>query len=732
MGATARKSQAPAVSDIPLQRSGMAQIVDANRLAPSGAKRVALVGATEAAHAHAAVLKALKDVRLEGIIDPDLERAMSFAARHGDIAAAVSLRDMLAAQPLDAVHILAPADGRSDIVQEALSLGLSVLAESPLAWDVASAEALVRAAAGSTAGALAVNHHFLFHPAFTQLANAVARRELGPLLSLSATIALPAQATARRQSPDPADLLLAEAVHPLSQILSLTGPVVRGKVLAAAREGVSADMPLIIALTGDVCDAQLHLRFGATYPVWQLTAFCTDGVLKADMLRNRFVRETRSKNSGTLDNFLEARRLGHQLLGEARRELLAHGRALVGLRKDAVRKSLGDAIAAFYRHDLPQVSLPKGAAQIVRLCEDIAAEVLPARPVRSHVAAATSFRADAVVLGGTGFLGRHIVQAFAQRGLKVAVLSRSLTRAPVEPEEDDQVRYFQCNIFDGGELARLADGAAVLINAAAPGAASGRAVCERRSQAMIANLIAACRQGGIKRLVHLSSLEALYTGDRGDVITGRASPDPYDWQRDGQARAKGQEEIALLTAYEEGLLPVSILRPGIVVGEGGTPYPHAVGQFVNFRHCLGWNRGSNPLPFVLAEDVAAAVAAAAERDGALGHCFNLVGDVRLSARDYVTALGDALQRPFQFHPRTPEWLYLSERLKRGLRRPENASAFCSRRELASRGMAAGFDCADAKEVLAWTPVADRETFIARGLMVHAPAVHASGAGARIS
>jgi predicted dehydrogenase/nucleoside-diphosphate-sugar epimerase len=727
-GATARKNRALAVSDLPVQRRGAEQIVDANLLAPSGAKRVALIGVTGAAQAHAAILKALKDVRLEGIIDPDLERARSFAARQGSITAAASLRDMLAAQPLDAVHILATVEQRADVVQDALSLGLSVLAESPLAWDVASAEALVRAAAGSPADALAVNHHFLFHPAFKQLADAVARRELGPLLSLSATVALPSQASAATQKPNPADLLLAEAVHPLSQILSLTGPVTHWKVLGAPRDGMSADIPLAIALAGDACDAQLHLRFGATYPVWQLTAFCTDGVLKADMLRNRFVREARSKNSGSVDNFLEARRLGYQLLGEARRELLAHSRALMGYRKDAVRQSLSDAIAAFYRHDLPAVSLPEGAAQIVQLCEDIAAEAFPAPPTRSHAPVASAFRADAVVLGGTGFLGRHIAQALAQRGLKVAALSRSRTAC----QEDDQIRFFQGDIRDGNGLVRLAEGANILVNATAPEALCPRADCERRSQAMIANLIAACRQGGVKRLVHLSSLDALYTGDRYDVITGRASPDPYDWQRDSQARAKGLEEIALLTAYEEGLLPLSILRPGIVVGEGGTPYPHGVGQFVNFRHCLGWNRGLNPLPFVLAEDVAAAVVACAERDGALGHCFNLVGDVRLSARDYVAALGQVLQRPFQFHPRSPDWLYLSERLKTGLRRKYGAGPFCSRRELASRGMAASFDCADAKAALAWTPIADRETFIARGLMVHAPAVHASGAGARAS
>ena len=681
-------------------------------------KRVALVGVNQAAQAHADILKRLKGVRLVGVIDSDLDRARTFAGHNGGIAAAASLRDLLAAQSLDAIHVLTPGERSADVMRDALGLGLSVLSESPLAWDTAAAEALVHAAASSPVGVLAANHHYLFHPAFVKLAEAVAGRQLGPLVSLSATIALPPQDSARARNLNPADLLLAEAVHPLSQILALTGPIARWRVLTAEPQAASAGMPqtLTIAFAGETCEAQLTLRFGATYPVWQLAALCTDGVLKADMLRNRFVREARSKNSSTWDNFLEARRLGHQLLGEARRNLLARGRQLIGLRsaRDAVRQSLTDAIAAFYRRELPAVSTAKGAAQIVALCEDIAAHAFPAPPIRSHAPVATTFRADAVVLGGSGFLGRHIIKAFVQQGMNVAAVSRS----SIDQDEDEHVRFLQGDILDGEGLLRLTEGAGLVINATALEPAYGRADCEQRSQAMIANLIAAGRQGA--RLVHLSSLDALYLGDKDDLITGRASADPYDWQRDRHARAKGLEEIALLTAYEEGLLSVSILRPGIVVGEGGTPYPAAVGQFVNFRHCLGWNRGLNPLPFVLAEDVAAAVTAAATRNGALGHCFNLVGDVRLSAREYVAALGHALQRPFQFHPRSPDWLYLSERLKTGSRRHDRAGPFCSRRELASRGMTASFDCADAKAALAWSPVADRETFLARGLAIHAP------------
>ena len=43
----------------------------------------------------------------------------------------------------------------------------------------------------------------------------------------------------------------------------------------------------------------------------------------------------------------------------------------------------------------------------------------------------------------------------------------------------------------------------------------------------------------------------------------------------------------------------------------------------------------------------------------------------------------------------------------------------SRRDLLSRGLAATFDCDDAKRDLAWSPVADPARFHERAILVHA-------------
>ena len=90
------------------------------------------------------------------------------------------------------------------------------------------------------------------------------------------------------------------------------------------------------------------------------------------------------------------------------------------------------------------------------------------------------------------------------------------------------------------------------------------------------------------------------------------------------------------------------LRPALVVGEGGDAFHGGLGFFNNEQHCIGWNTGNNPLPFILVEDVADAIALALKAPDVAGRCYNLVGDVRLTAREYLAELALALGRPLRF------------------------------------------------------------------------------------
>jgi len=270
------------------------------------------------------------------------------------------------------------------------------------------------------------------------------------------------------------------------------------------------------------------------------------------------------------------------------------------------------------------------------------------------------------------------------------------------------------------DILGIATGARFVINLAhGGGGTSWQAV--RDAMVGGAEMVArACLQAGTERFIHIGSIAGLYLGPQSSRITGATPPDPQSSVRGDYARAKALCDLRLLELNREAKLPLCILRPGLVVGAGTSPFHSGLGFFNNDQHCIGWNDGRNPLPFVLVEDVADAIYLALNAPSIEGRCYNLVGDVRLSAREYLAELARVIERPLRFHPKSPYVLYGEELGKWVIKRAIGRHAPPpSLRDLLSRGLKADFDCTDAIADLGWQPTNDRETFIRRAILVHA-------------
>ena len=125
------------------------------------------------------------------------------------------------------------------------------------------------------------------------------------------------------------------------------------------------------------------------------------------------------------------------------------------------------------------------------------------------------------------------------------------------------------------------------------------------------------------------------------------------------------------------------------------------------------------MPLVLASDVADAIVASLDKPETLGKSFNLIGDVRLTAREYMRALGKASGRPLRFHPQSPLVLQAEEIGKWIVKRIAGRKVpFPSYADLKSRGMPAEFDCSNEKTMLGWYPENDRERFLQQSFATH--------------
>lgn len=112
-----------------------------------------------------------------------------------------------------------------------------------------------------------------------------------------------------------------------------------------------------------------------------------------------------------------------------------------------------------------------------------------------------------VVLGGTGFIGGHLLAALADTGCKVTVLSRNRERGravSVLP----YVRTVSTDVYDRAALEKHLAGHDAVINLVGILNETGGATFTHAHVNLTATLIAACRQVGIRRIHQMSSLNA--------------------------------------------------------------------------------------------------------------------------------------------------------------------------------------------------------------------------------
>ncbi|MDH4192122.1 MAG: complex I NDUFA9 subunit family protein, partial [Betaproteobacteria bacterium] len=188
--------------------------------------------------------------------------------------------------------------------------------------------------------------------------------------------------------------------------------------------------------------------------------------------------------------------------------------------------------------------------------------------------------ADVLVIGGSGFLGRHLVAQLAARGARVTVPARRPERArPLRILPTVEVLH--ADIGRRRTLMRLVRGRDVVINLA--GILHGRRIRSRErgpnhygpefARAHVElplAIVAACREAGVKRLLHLSALGAAPDG-----------PSEY-------LRSKGVGEQLMLATED---LDVTIFRPSVIFGPGD-----------NFLNLFARLAGITPLLAVVCPD----------------------------------------------------------------------------------------------------------------------------------
>jgi NADH dehydrogenase len=230
------------------------------------------------------------------------------------------------------------------------------------------------------------------------------------------------------------------------------------------------------------------------------------------------------------------------------------------------------------------------------------------------------------VLGGSGFVGTHLVSALAREGWRITVPTRDPARAghiAVIPS----LRVVPADVHDPAALAALCAGQQAVVNLVGilnePGR-NGRGF-QRAHTDLARKLVDACRQQRVDRLIQVSALNA-------DAENG---PSHY-------LRSKGRAER--IVREESGPdLRFTIFRPSVIFGPGDD----FVNRFARLLRAL-------PLAFPLARpgarfapvwvgDVVAAILRALADEATAGETYELGGPDVLTLREIVAMVRDRLR-----------------------------------------------------------------------------------------
>ena len=217
------------------------------------------------------------------------------------------------------------------------------------------------------------------------------------------------------------------------------------------------------------------------------------------------------------------------------------------------------------------------------------------------------------VLGGTGFVGQHLVARLANRGYTVRVPTR-------HPQRHREIAVLpgaelvSGNIHEPQVLQEQLAGCDAVINLAGILHEYANQGFRTVHAELPSKIVDACRATGIKRLLHMSALNA-------DAAKG---PSQY-------LLTKGEGEQMVLQAKD---LAVTVFKPSIIFG----PDDNFYNQFANllkFSRVLPLACPNSRFAPVYVGDVAQAFETALENDATIGQSYELCGPRIYTFKDLV-------------------------------------------------------------------------------------------------
>ncbi|MFW6133584.1 MAG: NAD-dependent epimerase/dehydratase family protein [Planctomycetota bacterium] len=247
-----------------------------------------------------------------------------------------------------------------------------------------------------------------------------------------------------------------------------------------------------------------------------------------------------------------------------------------------------------------------------------------------------------LITGATGLLGSHIAEQLVGRDQPV----RALVRASSDTRflESLDVELATGDVTDPSSLAAACKGAHTVYHAAARVGDWGpwhefQAISIDGTR----NMLAAARDAGVERFVHVSSISAYGHPDGEGLVLDESAPLGVDLHRwSYYSRAKAEAERIAWGFHERGEVPLTVVKPSWLYGPRDRASMPRLIRAIRDGKAKLIGDGTNRLNLTYAANEAEGAILAGTADCALGEAYNLSSDGEITQSEYLNKIADCL------------------------------------------------------------------------------------------
>ena len=609
--------------------------------------KIAIVGCGLNSDYHINFAKAYPGAEIVGLVDNNVSKARACAEKFGIQGVFPGISELVRQANPEVIHIVTPPQTHYALAKEAIEAQCNVLIEKPLALNLREATELFDLAEQHGTELCAMHNHF-YDPCMARARGLVERGQVGEIMNVESYYGINTYIPALRDYPAPnvipwiynlpGGVYHDFMAHPLYVMLDYTGKPKEIKVMKKSHNIMPQNMPdeLKIVIDGEKafgtvtfsCSARPHLHFVRMYG--------SKMMIEVDF--NTMTTVTHSVSS-----LPKAAQKATYNLAESWQLFKSTTANVVNFVRGKLRPYQGMQVLIHRFYDSLQgkgdIPVTKDQALLVietmdEIWKQLQPKPLNFEPIIPSAPYPPEQKEKILVTGGTGFLGKKLVEGLVNAGYPVRVLARKLSN--IEPLKKQGVEIFFGDVADRSSLMPAFQGIDIVVHAAA-GTSGKKNDCNSGTLQGTRNVLELGKIAHVKKLIYISSCSVYGVADykKNQRVAEDSSLERQPFLRGDYSSSKQAAEDLVRLAMDRKSYPVVVLRPGTIYGPGGELFTPMMGFSLMNKAFIVIGNGKFELPFVYIDNLVDAIIMSIQSDDANNQIFNVVDSERMNKKQYM-------------------------------------------------------------------------------------------------